>query len=123
MMLLERLWNENLPYKRHNPDITLPKIVGYDAHVKGLVHPYHLYIPEGMTMYQSKKECDKRAFTEPEASRYVGMSRSFLRQARMNGDLSGRTPGPPWIRIGSRAIRYLKEDLDAWLEQFKPTAA
>jgi predicted DNA-binding transcriptional regulator AlpA len=70
-------------------------------------------------MYQPKNEHDKRALTEQEASCYISMSRSFLRQARMNGDREGRTPGPPWIRIGSRIIRYLKEDLDRWLEQFR----
>ena len=74
-------------------------------------------------MYQSKKECDKRALTELEASCYIGMSRSFLRQARMNGDRVGRTSGPHWIRIGSRTIRYLKEDLNAWLEQFKSSVS
>ncbi len=64
---------------------------------------------------------ERRVYREEEAAAYIGMSRSFLRQARMNGDRVGRTPGPPWIRIGSRAIRYLKEDLDGWLEQFKST--
>ena len=28
----------------------------------------------------------KRAFKEVEAASYIGMSRSFLRQSRMNGD-------------------------------------
>lgn len=59
---------------------------------------------------------EKRAFSEKEASLYICMSRSFLRQARMNGTLSQRTPGPRYIRIG-RAIRYLKDDLDRWLEK------
>ncbi|QXE92449.1 helix-turn-helix domain-containing protein [Geomonas subterranea] len=60
----------------------------------------------------------KRGFTEAEAADYIAMSRSFLRQSRMNGDLKGRVPGPRYIRIGRRAIRYLREDLDAWLEMF-----
>jgi len=47
------------------------------------------------------------------------MSRSFLRQGRMNGDREGRTPTPPYLKIGSRSVRYLKEDLDNWLEQFR----
>jgi hypothetical protein len=33
----------------------------------------------------------------------------------MNGDLDGRISGPPWIRLGMRSVRYLKEDLDNWL--------
>ena len=58
---------------------------------------------------------EKRAFTEKETSIYIGMSRSFLRQSRMEGNRKNRTPAPPFIRIG-RSIRYLKEDLDMWLD-------
>lgn len=58
---------------------------------------------------------EKRAYTEQEASVYIGMSRSYLRQARMEGQRKNRTVAPPFIKIG-RAVRYLKEDLDAWLE-------
>jgi len=61
---------------------------------------------------------NKRALTDPEASKYIGMSKSFLRQSRMNGDRNNRTPGPPWIKIG-RAIRYLIEDLDEWLDEHR----
>ena len=61
---------------------------------------------------------NKRGFTEQEASQYIGMSRSFLRQDRMNGLRKHRTPGPNYIRIG-KSIRYLKEDLDAWLENYR----
>ena len=57
-------------------------------------------------------------FKEPEAALYIGMSRSFLRQSRMDGIRENRTPGPPFIKIG-RAVRYLKEDLDAWLETYR----
>ena len=60
----------------------------------------------------------KRALSEHEAADYIGMSRSFLRQDRMNGHREGRTPGPPFLRIG-RAIRYLIDDLDAWLEALR----
>ena len=58
------------------------------------------------------------ALTEQQAAQYLSMSRSFLRQGRMNGDRDGRTPSPPFLKIG-RSIRYLKEDLDTWLEQFR----
>ncbi|CAM3257824.1 helix-turn-helix transcriptional regulator [Vibrio diazotrophicus] len=57
----------------------------------------------------------KRAYTEQETAVYIGMSRSFLRQARMEGQRKNRTDAPPFIKIG-RAVRYLKEDLDQWLE-------
>jgi predicted DNA-binding transcriptional regulator AlpA len=57
---------------------------------------------------------NKIIFTEIEASEYIGMSRSFLRQDRMNGHREKRTPGPHFLKIG-RSIRYLKDDLDNWL--------
>lgn len=56
----------------------------------------------------------KRALTEQETAEYIGTSRSFLRQSRMEGNRENRTPAPPFIKIG-RAIRYLIEDLDIWL--------
>ena len=59
---------------------------------------------------------DKRVFKEVEAANYICMSRSFLSQDRVNGTLKNRTPGPEFIKIG-RSIRYLKEDLDSWLDQ------
>ncbi len=58
------------------------------------------------------------AFTEQQAANYLSMSRSFLRQGRMNGDRENRTPTPPYLKIG-RSVRYLKQDLDTWLEQFR----
>jgi predicted DNA-binding transcriptional regulator AlpA len=62
-------------------------------------------------------EISSRALSEKEASQYICMSRSFLRQARMDGNRENRTPAPPFIKIG-RAVRYLREDLDTWLESF-----
>ena len=61
---------------------------------------------------------NQNSLTEIEASQYVGMSRSYLRQGRMNGDRENRTPTPPYLKIG-RSVRYLKEDLDTWLDQFR----
>ncbi len=58
------------------------------------------------------------ALTEQQTAHYLSMSRSFLRQGRMNGDRENRTPAPPYYKIG-RSIRYKKTDLDTWLEQFK----
>jgi len=62
---------------------------------------------------------NKRSFTEQEAATYIGLSRSFLRQARMTGPLQSKIPAPPFIKLGSRTIRYLVEDLDNWLGQFE----
>ena len=41
---------------------------------------------------------------------------------RMNGALKNRTPGPGYIKIG-RSIRYLKDNLDLWLEQHRQRVA
>ena len=51
---------------------------------------------------------------DPEAARYIGMSESWLRQSRMRGN----PDAPPYIKIG-KAVRYLKIDLDAWLEKLR----
>ena len=52
--------------------------------------------------------------TESQAAPYIGMSRSFLRQSRMNGKRPKRTAGPPFLKIG-RKVLYLADDLDDWL--------
>lgn len=59
-----------------------------------------------------------QVLTEVEAAKYIGMSRSFLRQDRMNGFRERRTKGPVFIRIG-RQIRYHLTDLDAWLDEHR----
>lgn len=61
----------------------------------------------------------KRALTEIETSEYIGMSRSFLRKSRMEANQlkEEKTSAPKHIKIG-RAVRYLKEDLDRWLDSF-----
>jgi predicted DNA-binding transcriptional regulator AlpA len=46
----------------------------------------------------------------PEAARYVALSESTLTKMRLRGD------GPPFIKVGPRAVAYRKADLDAWLE-------
>ena len=55
---------------------------------------------------------ETKAVTEEQAAQYIARSRSFLRQGRMNGDREGRTPTPPYLKIGSLSVRYLIEDLD-----------
>lgn len=62
-------------------------------------------------------QIQRKAYTELEAAEYIGMSRSYLAQARMNGNGENRTNAPPFIKIG-RSVRYLVEDLDKWLDKF-----
>ena len=49
---------------------------------------------------------------DPEAARYIGMSESWLRQQRMRGN----PDAPPYLKI-SKAVRYLRTDLDDWLRK------
>lgn len=60
----------------------------------------------------------KHTLNEREAAEYIGMSRAFLRQDRMDGFRDGRTPGPSYVRLG-RTIRYLRDDLDLWLNRHR----
>src|SRR2546421_1809919 len=53
-----------------------------------------------------------QTLTSPEAAEYIGLSDSWMRQSRM----PGRVGSPPFLRCG-RSIRYLRADLDRWLEQ------
>ncbi|MBM3223125.1 MAG: helix-turn-helix domain-containing protein [Candidatus Tectomicrobia bacterium] len=64
----------------------------------------------------------KNALRDPEAAEYIGMSESFLRQSRMDGIRENRTPGPPFVKIG-RSVRYLVEDLEQWLKQYRQEPA
>lgn len=52
------------------------------------------------------------ALREADAAAYVGLSRAYLRQARMHGR------GPAFVRIG-RAVVYRRDDLEAFLAQHR----
>ena len=60
----------------------------------------------------------KRGLSEAETAQYLGVSRSTLRQSRMDGPRQGRIPSPPFVRAGRRII-YLLDDLDGWLERHR----
>lgn len=45
----------------------------------------------------------------PQAANYVALASSTLTKMRLTGD------GPPFIKVGSRAVAYRKADLDSWL--------
>ena len=59
-----------------------------------------------------------RSLTESEASSYIGIAKSTLRQGRCHGEREGHAPVPKHIKIG-RSVRYLREDLDAFLDEMK----
>lgn len=52
---------------------------------------------------------------ETDSAKYIAMSVAYLRADRTRGATGGRTPGPPFLRLG-RTIRYRRDDLDAWLQ-------
>lgn len=56
--------------------------------------------------------------TEKEAAQYIRMSMSFLRNARIYGAKPGSARAPNFIKIG-RKVRYLKTDLDKYLNKFR----
>lgn len=59
-----------------------------------------------------------KALREQDAAAYVGFSSSHLRNQRAADMRAIKTgagiKGPRWVTIGS-AVRYLREDLDDWL--------
>lgn len=59
-----------------------------------------------------------RSLDEHDAAAYVGLAPATLRQARCYGKRDSHTPVPKHIKIG-RAVRYLKEDLDAFLDKMR----
>ena len=71
-----------------------------------------------------KADIISATFTEREAAIYLGCSSQFLRLSRHYGNRPNHAEGPPFIRLGGgRAIRYLKTDLDEWLQahRYHPT--
>jgi len=75
------------------------------------------YIPaKNVSSYIEENEI---ILTEAEAAKYIRMSRSFLSKDRMNGYRHGHTQGPEFIKLGARAIRYRKKDLDAWITKHR----
>jgi hypothetical protein len=57
---------------------------------------------------------------EREAAKYLNCSPQFLRLSRHYGNRPGHAEGPPYIRLGGgRAIRYLVNDLDNFLEEHR----
>ena len=52
---------------------------------------------------------ERRVLRTPESARYIGWSISTLEKSRRTGT------GPPFIRIGVRAVGYRVTDLDRWI--------
>lgn len=61
---------------------------------------------------------ERVALTEKEAANYIGLAVGTLQKTRILGVVGGRMAPPPFVRLG-RYIRYLKRDLDRWLEDHR----
>lgn len=53
---------------------------------------------------------------EPDAAKYLSVSCSFLRRARMTGRTKSGSTGPAYVKVGGgRTVIYRVCDLDSWL--------
>ena len=71
---------------------------------------------DDMTRFEAARSADDspipRGFNTDAAARYVGLSTSWLRKARIG---ITDTPGPAFIKVGRRVI-YTKDSLDDFLD-------
>lgn len=58
---------------------------------------------------------DKRLLTEQETAKYLGVTLAWLRWTRYSGPSARGPLPPPYIRVGSRSVRYDIKDLEKWL--------
>jgi hypothetical protein len=74
----------------------------------------------GQATEQEKAKKDMPLYDEAQlldthqASKYLGISESFLRKSRCEGCHSERTEAPPFVCVGGRRL-YRLIDLSAWL--------
>lgn len=61
--------------------------------------------------------------TSSEAAQYLGYSEYSLRKSRCDGNTLCGHPTPDFVRIGTKTIRYKKEDLDQWIEGLEAVQA
>jgi predicted DNA-binding transcriptional regulator AlpA len=58
----------------------------------------------------------RRVLRTPAAAEYIGLTASTLEKMRLFGT------GPPFVRIGSRAVGYCIDDLDRFIEAGRRTS-
>jgi len=57
-----------------------------------------------------------RVFRTPDAARYLGLTASTLEKMRLSGG------GPPFVRLGARAVGYAIGDLDSYIDARRRTS-
>jgi len=55
----------------------------------------------------------RKVLRTEDAAEYVGLAVPTLEKMRLRGD------GPPFVRLGCRAVGYDLADLDRWIEEQK----
>jgi len=53
---------------------------------------------------------NQNIYRPPQAAAYTGLSESTLAKRRLRGE------PPVFVRLGTRAVGYHRDDLDAWLQ-------
>jgi excisionase family DNA binding protein len=56
-------------------------------------------------------EEDEELMTEEQVAKLLAVSWHTVYRLRVSGE------GPPWIRVGKRAIRYRRRDVERWLQR------
>lgn len=59
---------------------------------------------------------EPRLLTTEQAAIYVGLAKQTITERRVTGG------GPKFCKIG-RAVRYKREDLDEWIDQFESVSS
>jgi excisionase family DNA binding protein len=62
-------------------------------------------------MFYAQGMRDEELMTEAAVARLLAVSLSTMKRLRVSGE------GPRSIRVGKRAIRYRRSDVDAWLQR------
>ena len=73
-------------------------------------------VPANKQTRPLKPSIEPRGLSTRPAGYYINQSEGWMKKARR-----GHTdiPGPRFLKIG-KTVTYLREDLDAWLNQFGP---
>jgi hypothetical protein len=69
-------------------------------------------IPEGLPLMLNDKD----------AALLLGLSPSYLRKSRSDGQIGDRTPAPPFIKLGGRRL-YRVADLKEWVASLESREA
>ena len=59
----------------------------------------------------------KENLTTKQAADYLNVSRAFLERDRWAGKRNGSGPLIPYVRVGNKAVRYRRSDLEAHISK------